>query len=203
VRGTALAGAAAGLILASGVVVRELWRRGVEPTLEAGTADPDIPSADADLAGLDEPAIADLRARRLTLPVDGVSRERLIDSFADPRGAGTRRHRAVDILAPRGTPVRAVEAGTIARLDVSAAGGISVYQFDGSERYCYYYAHLDRYALGLKEGAAVARGEVIGYVGTTGNAPRHTPHLHFAIYRLSEAKQWSAATALNPYPVFR
>jgi murein DD-endopeptidase MepM/ murein hydrolase activator NlpD len=193
----------AGLILASGVVVRELWRRGVEPTLEAGTADPDLPPSDADLAGLDGPAIADLRARRLTLPVDGVSRERLIDSFADPRAAGARRHRAVDILAPRGTPVRAVEAGTIARLDVSAAGGISVYQFDGGQRYCYYYAHLDRYAAGLKEGAAVARGEVIGYVGTTGNAPRNTPHLHFAIYRLSEAKQWSAATALNPYPVFR
>lgn len=203
VRGTALAGAAAGLILASGVVVRELWRRGFEPTLEAGTAEPDAPSSHADLAGFDAPAIADLRARRLTLPVDGVGRDRLIDSFAEPRGAGTRRPRAVDILAPRGTPVRAVEGGTIARLDVSAAGGISVYQFDSSERYCYYYAHLDRYAPGLKEGAAVARGEVIGYVGTTGNAPRNTPHLHFAIYRLSEAKRWSAATALNPYPVFR
>ena len=202
VRGTAAVGAAAGLLLATGVVARELWIRGVRPSLVAGANDRDAP-ADPRIDPLDAPSIADLRARRLTIPVDGVTRERLIDSFADPRGAGTRLHRAVDILAPRGTPIRAVEAGTIARLDVSAAGGISVYQFDVGERYCYYYAHLDRYAPGLKEGAVVGRGEVIGYVGTTGNAPRNTPHLHFAIYRLSPGKQWSAATALNPYPVFR
>ncbi|HEY7509032.1 MAG TPA: M23 family metallopeptidase [Vicinamibacteria bacterium] len=200
IRGAALVGAASGLVLATGVVARELWRRGVEPSVVAGASDRDAPADSA--PWLEGPAIADLRARRLILPVD-VSPERLTDSFGDPRGAGTRLHRAVDILAPRGTPVRAVEAGTIARLDVSAAGGISVYQFDREERYCYYYAHLDRYAAGLEEGADVARGEVIGYVGTTGNAPRNTPHLHFAIYRLSEAKQWSAATALNPYPVFR
>ena len=200
IRGAALVGAASGLVLATGVVARELWRRGVEPSVVAGASGRDLPADRA--PWLDGPAIADLRARRLTLPVD-VSPERLADTFGDPRGAGTRLHRAVDILAPRGTPVRAVEAGTIERLDVSAAGGISVYQFDRDERYCYYYAHLDRYAPGLKEGADVARGEVIGYVGTTGNAPANTPHLHFAIYRLSEAKQWSAATALNPYPVFR
>jgi murein DD-endopeptidase MepM/ murein hydrolase activator NlpD len=127
----------------------------------------------------------------------------LIDSFADPRGAGTRLHRALDIMAPRRAPVRAVEAGTVVRLDRSAAGGISLYQLDPAERYCYYYAHLDGYAPGLTEGAKVQRGQLLGYVGTTGNAPPNTPHLHFAIYRLSEAKQWWAGTALNPYPVFR
>jgi murein DD-endopeptidase MepM/ murein hydrolase activator NlpD len=201
-RGTALVGVASGLILASTVVARELWRRGLEPSLVAGASDRAAgpgPSVDA----LDAPAIADLRSRALMLPVEGVGPEQLTDSFADPRAAGSRLHRAVDILAPRGTPVRAVEDGTIERLDVSAAGGISIYQFDPAQRYCYYYAHLDRYALGLREGATVGRGQVIGYVGTTGNAPRTTPHLHFAIYRLSEEKRWSAATALNPYPVFR
>ena len=203
VRGAALVGVLSGLLLATSVVLRELWRRGLEPSLVAGASDRDAAARTGVIDPLDEASIADLRSRRLTLPVDGVAVERLIDSFDDPRGAGTRMHRAVDILAPRGTAVRAVEPGTIARLDVSAAGGISIYQFDRDERYCYYYAHLDRYALGLREGAVVGRGEVIGYVGTTGNAPRTTPHLHFAIYRLSSAKQWSAGTALNPYPVFR
>jgi murein DD-endopeptidase MepM/ murein hydrolase activator NlpD len=194
----------AGLTLACGAIASELWRKGVHPSVAAGDLDPDTPLGGSPaLRGLDGPALDELRARRLAVPVQGVAPESLIDSFGEPRGAGTRLHRAVDIMAPRGTPVRAVEGGTVARLDSSAAGGISVYQFDPDGRYCYYYAHLDAYAPGLKEGAKVERGELLGYVGATGNAPRATPHLHFAIYRLSDAKQWWAGTALNPYPVFR
>ena len=203
VRGLAVTGVVAGLALACGTVAWELWRTRGGGTLAAGSSDPDGPDDSLALRGLDRAALDDLRKRRLVFPVEGVRPESLIDSFADPRGAGTRLHRAVDILAPRRTPVRAVEAGTVARLLRSGSGGISVYQFDPDERYCYYYAHLDGYAPGLTEGAKVERGQLLGYVGTTGNAPASTPHLHFAIYRLSDAKQWWAGTALNPYPVFR
>jgi murein DD-endopeptidase MepM/ murein hydrolase activator NlpD len=202
--GLARTGTVVGLLLASGAVAAEFWRRGGDlDARRAGTSDLDPPAGGPALLGLDADALEDLRARRLTFPVEGVSPNRLLDSFGEPRGAGTRLHRAADIMAPRRTPVRAVEAGTIARLDHSAAGGISVYQFDPDERYCYYYAHLDAYAPGLREGEKVERGQVIGYVGTTGNAPASAPHLHFAIYRLSDSKQWWAGTALNPYPVFR
>lgn len=203
VRGLAVTGAVAGLTLACAAIAWELWRKGVHPSVQAATSDPDLPKGGPALKGLDAPAVEDLRARKLAFPVEGVEREGMINSYSDPRGGGARLHRAVDILAPRRTPVRAVEGGTVARLDISAAGGISVYQFDPEERYCYYYAHLDAYAPGLTEGAKVERGQLLGYVGTTGNAPRSTPHLHFAIYRLSDAKQWWTGSALNPYSVFR
>ena len=119
----------------------------------------------------------------LRLPIDGMNPELVKGGFYESRGS--RRHEAVDILAPRHTPVHAVESGTIARLFFSKAGGITIYQFDRSGRLCYYYAHLERYADGLHEGDAVSQGEVIGYVGTTGNAPPNTPHLHFAVFELA------------------
>jgi len=99
------------------------------------------------------------------------------------RGGG-KLHEAADILAPRGTPIVAVEDGVIQKLFLSKAGGLTVYEFDRQGIYCYYYAHLERYAGGLKEGMTVKRGDVIGFVGTTGNAPPQTPHLHFAIFKL-------------------
>ena len=142
--------------------------------------------------------LAELRRRRLLIPVAGVGRAELHDSFEEQRGAG-RRHLAIDILAPRSTPVVAVEEGTIARLFQSRLGGVTVYQFSPGGRFSYYYAHLDRYARGLEEGAAVRRGQVIGYVGTTGNAPESTPHLHFAIYRLTPEQGWWQGEAINPY----
>ena len=144
----------------------------------------------------------ELRDRDLLIPVEGVGPERLTRQFSDERG-GARRHEAIDILAPRNTPVRAVEHGTIARLFLSKAGGITVYQFDPSQNFCYYYAHLERYADGLREGQSVAKGQVIGFVGTSGNAPKNTPHLHFAIFRLTEAKRWWEGTAIDPYDVLR
>lgn len=146
--------------------------------------------------------IEELRQRHLRLPVEGLEREDLRDSFGEMRG-GDRRHEALDILAPRGTPVLAVDAGTIAKLFLSKPGGITIYQFDPTSTYAYYYAHLSRYAEGLREREAVARGQVIGYVGTTGNAPPDTPHLHFAIFRLTDEKRWWQGTAIDPYTVLK
>ena len=147
------------------------------------------------------PPAGDLRERDLEIPVEGVGPEQLTRQFSDPRGG--RPHEAIDILAPHGTPVKAVEGGRIARLFQSKAGGITIYQFDPSEAFCYYYAHLDRYAPGLREGDQVRRGQVIGYVGTTGNAPKNTPHLHFAVFRLNEQKKWWEGTPLDPYDILR
>ena len=142
-----------------------------------------------------------LRERRLRLPLDEVNVDTLKGSFDEPRGGG-RRHEAADLLAPRHTPIHAVDDGKIARLFLSKAGGITVYQTDPSERFCYYYAHLERYADGLKEGDLIKRGDVIGYVGTSGNAPPGTPHLHFAIYELSAQRRWWEGTPIDPYQVF-
>lgn len=144
----------------------------------------------------------ELEDRDLLIPVEGVKPEQLTRQFADERG-GNRRHEALDILAARNTPVRAVEDGTIARLFFSKAGGVTIYQFDPSTNFCYYYAHLERYADGLREGQAVRKGQVIGYVGTSGNAPKDTPHLHFAIFRLTPEKRWWEGTPIDPYDVLR
>lgn len=144
-----------------------------------------------------------LRDRRLMVPVEGVARDRLVDHFDDPRGMG-RPHRASDILSPRGTPVLAADDGAIAKLYLSnGGGGIAIYQFDPSETFGYYYAHLDRYAEDLEAGDRVDKGEVIGYVGTTGNAPPDTPHLHFAITLLGPEKRWWEGIPLNPYLALR
>jgi len=144
----------------------------------------------------------ELRSRSLALPVHGIKKDDLRDTFNEMRG-GSRRHEAMDILAPRNTPVFAVEDGKIARLFLSDAGGITIYQYDPTDTYVYYYAHLERYAEGLKEGDTVKRGQVIGYVGTTGNAPRDTPHLHFAIFRMTDDKRWWQGTPIDPYSVLR
>jgi len=144
----------------------------------------------------------DLARRKLEMPVEGVKPDDLVRSF-DDRRSGARSHEALDILAPRNTPVKAVEDGTIARLFESKAGGTTIYQFDPTERYCYYYAHLERYAEGLREGDKVRKGQVIGYVGTSGNAPKNTPHLHFAVFKLTDAKHWWEGTPIDPYDILR
>ena len=137
----------------------------------------------------------------LIIPVDGITANRLKSDFNDARGGGFRVHHALDILAPRGTPVRAAVAGTIRKLFVSKAGGITIYQFDRDEQKCYYYAHLDRYSDFLREGQKVEQGDIIGYVGTTGNAPANTPHLHFAIMILPPTKEWWKGDPIDPYPL--
>lgn len=134
----------------------------------------------------------------LVIPVAGIQPRQLRDNFNERRG--NERHEALDIMAPRGTPVVAVEDGRIAKLFTSKPGGITLYQFDPTEKYAYYYAHLDRYAQGIVEGKIVRKGEIIGYVGSTGNASPDAPHLHFTIYQLGPDKRWWKGTSINPYP---
>ncbi len=158
----------------------------------------EAPQAESGQAAL--PAPADLRQRNLVLPVQGIRPEQLQNTFEDSRGGG-RVHQAIDIMAPRNTPVMAVEDGKIAKLFTSKQGGLTIYQFDPSETYAYYYAHLERYADGLKEGMMLRRGQVVGYVGTSGNANPEGPHLHFAIFRLTPEKRWWDGAPINPFPV--
>lgn len=148
-------------------------------------------------------ALAALQQRDLRMPIDGVNVEILKGSFDEHRSSsGGHVHDAADILAPRNTPIHAVENGTIAKLFVSKAGGNTIYQFDPTGQFCYYYAHLERYADGVHEGQAVARGDVIGYVGTSGNAPPLVPHVHFAVYELGPERHWWQGRAIDPYLVF-
>jgi murein DD-endopeptidase MepM/ murein hydrolase activator NlpD len=148
----------------------------------------------------DDNAYELLARRSLTLPIQGLNSHDIQDTFSQGR-AGGKLHEATDILAPRGTPVVAVQDGIIQKLFLSKPGGITIYEFDHVGVFCYYYAHLQSYAEGLTEGMSVKRGDVIGYVGTTGNAPPQTPHLHFAIFRLGPEKHWWQGTAIDPYPV--
>jgi len=164
-------------------------------------ARPPLPTS-ASKASLDADPVPELRDRRLELPVRDAVRQELRDSFYEKRGSD-RRHEAIDIMTPRNTPIVAVEDGTIARLFDSKAGGNTVYQFDPASKYVYYYAHLERYADGLKEGDVVRRGQLLGYAGTSGNASKDVPHLHFAIFRLTEKKQWWQGTPIDPYEVLR
>ena len=138
----------------------------------------------------------------LRVPIDGIDIESFKGGFEERRG-GDRPHEAIDVLSPRNTPVHAVENGTVAKLFYSKAGGLTIYQFDPSGRFCYYYAHLERYADGLHDGQTIAQGEVIGYVGTSGNAPANTPHLHFAVFELKGDRKWWQGTAIDPYEVFK
>jgi Membrane proteins related to metalloendopeptidases len=135
------------------------------------------------------------------MPVEGIDPSTIRDTFDEMRGGATRRHDALDILASRGTRVLATDDGSVKKLFTSVAGGLTVYQYDPDERYCYYYAHLDAYAMGLHEGQTLKRGDLIGYVGTTGNAPPDTPHLHFAVIRLDPDRRWWTGTAIDPYPL--
>lgn len=177
------------------------------PMVEARpSANDTAPSLPADavpevMAATAESAVAELRQRHFEVPVQGATRRDLQPTFDDARAGHT--HEALDLLAPRNTPVVAVEDGTIAKLFNSRAGGITIYQFDPASQYAYYYAHLERYADGLSEGDTVTRGQVIGYVGTSGNAPANTPHLHFAIFRLTADKRWWQGTPIDPYEVLR
>jgi peptidoglycan LD-endopeptidase LytH len=148
-------------------------------------------------------AVADLRQHGLSLPIEGAKVESMKGGFDERRDDGGRPHEAVDILAPRNTPIHAVDDGVVAKLFQSKAGGTTIYQYDPSGRYCYYYAHLERYADGLRDGQHLARGDVIGYVGTSGNAPPDTPHLHFAVFELTAARQWWKGLPLDPYLIFR
>ena len=187
---------------AGGVIEGTAGTSGSAEGDHAPVAAPPGPVGDAPVIGPAPGSPRELESRDLEIPVEGVKPEQLTRQFNEKRGS-SRRHQAIDILAPRNTPVKAVEDGTIARLFISKAGGLTIYQFDPSEEYCYYYAHLERYADGLREGDQVRKGQVIGYVGSSGNAPPGTPHLHFAVYRLSGQKRWWEGTPLDPYDILR
>jgi murein DD-endopeptidase MepM/ murein hydrolase activator NlpD len=151
-------------------------------------------------AGLALASSGGLPSRQLLFPVQGFDLAQLRDTFHERRGKAT--HEALDIMARRGTPVLAVDDGRVVKLFRSVPGGITLYQFDAAETVAYYYAHLDGYAPGIAEGKQVKRGDVIGYVGSTGNAAPDAPHLHFAIFKLGPDRKWWKGEAVNPYPYF-
>jgi murein DD-endopeptidase MepM/ murein hydrolase activator NlpD len=138
----------------------------------------------------------------LLIPVVGVKASQLHDTYTDARSDG-RIHDGIDIMAPRGTKVIAADDGTVVKLFFSHQGGLTVYQFDPTKKFVYYYAHLDSYAPGLVEGQQLRRGDPIGLVGSSGNASEAAPHLHFEISVLGPAKLWWQSTAINPYPLLR
>jgi len=134
----------------------------------------------------------------MTPPIRGLALADLRDTFEEVHDG--HKHEAIDIVEPKGTPVRAVVSGTIRKLFLSKPGGNTIYQFDEMGVYCYYYAHLDGYVEGLHEGMPVKSGDVIGFVGSTGNADPRTPHLHFAITDLGPERLWWKGKAVDPYP---
>ena len=194
VQRTALIGMVTGAALLLVTVIAQII------VLERADTRPPVDAREAEASPAPPPG--DLMARGLAFPVRGIEPRSIADSFNDARGA-TRVHNAMDIMAPRGTPVLAVDAGTVARLGNGGAGGITIYQVDDAGRYAFYYAHLDRLVAGLAVGRKVRRGEVLGYVGTTGNAPASAPHLHFAIYAIGEGKGRWGERPINPYPLWK
>ncbi|MHB1047240.1 MAG: M23 family metallopeptidase [Thermoanaerobaculia bacterium] len=171
-------------------------RRAVRPAAKAATGKP-ASSTERPSTGEEDRASA---PRELAVPVAGVDPRSLEGTFSQRRG-GSRSHDALDILAPRGTPVVAADDGVVKKLFTSVRGGLTVYQFDPGERYCYYYAHLDGYAPGLHEGQVLRKGDLVGFVGSTGNARQDAPHLHFAVNCLDADKKWWGGTPIDPYPL--
>jgi murein DD-endopeptidase MepM/ murein hydrolase activator NlpD len=141
------------------------------------------------------------RSRRILMPVAGASIAKVADSFDESRDGGERVHHALDILAPRGTPILAADDGTILRMTTSSLGGISMYTVDPEHRVVYYYAHMDHYHPSMVVGRMLVRGDTLGFVGTTGNAPKDTPHLHFQIMRMPEDGKYWIGEPINPYPL--
>jgi peptidoglycan LD-endopeptidase LytH len=166
------------------------------PVTDAPTTAPVTPGSGA----VGEADLIALKTKGLLIPVAGVPATKLRDSFDDGRSEG-RQHQALDIMAPQGTPVLAVADGVVAKLFQSDKGGITLYQSDSSGLYFYYYAHLMSYADGITEGKQLKRGDVIGYVGDTGNAGAGNFHLHFAISKPASPGKWSGGAPINPYPL--
>ena len=137
----------------------------------------------------------------LTVPVAGVARTQLVDSWGDAREAGLRAHAAIDIAAPAGTPVVAAITGKVEKLFVSKAGGVTAYVRSADGQWLTYYAHLQRYVDGLAEGQPIVRGDRLAYVGDTGNAGVGNTHLHFAIHKMKPGERWYQGTPVNPYPL--
>lgn len=163
---------------------------GISPTPAVATAAVVPASSDAETASMSDEDY--LRFRHILLPVAGADMARVDDSFKEPRDGGERVHRALDILAPRGTPILSADDGRILRMSTNTLGGISMYTVDTQARLVYYYAHMDHYNDAMSPGRSIVRGDTLGYVGTTGNAPKDTPHLHFQVMRWpADGKYWN------------
>jgi murein DD-endopeptidase MepM/ murein hydrolase activator NlpD len=179
-----------------------------QPSVESTIAPPPEPAPDnsntAQPAGTPQAssssAAAPSEAASLLVPVAGVRPDQLRDTFQAARSEG-RMHDAIDIAAPRGTPVLAAADGRIVKLFESVPGGTTIYQLGTDNKTIYYYAHLDRYAEGVREGNVLRRGEVIAYVGDTGNAGAGNYHLHFSVSIVSDPKRYWQGTNVNPYPL--
>ena len=181
------------------------WRTTTSRRVQAAASTPPLAQEPQPVQATNSPGISqadldELTRRRLVAPLPDLKASDILDTFSATRSGG-RRHEAADILAPRGTPIHAIGPGDIRKLFTSQQGGLTIYQFDPEEVWCYYYAHLDRYADDLHEGLRVKAGDIIGYVGTSGNAPPGTPHLHLAIVKIGPDKHWWGGVPVNPYPV--
>jgi peptidoglycan LD-endopeptidase LytH len=165
------------------------------PVLPGGNGSPNPPLVPADFDAL--------RAEAPIVPVAGIAVKQLADSYDEARGGGVRKHEAMDIMAARNTPVLAALSGVLLKFHNSVAGGLTIYASDPSNRYVFMYGHLDSYRPGLKEGDALQKGEIIGFVGSTGDASPNAPHLHVAITRNDNVKEWWKGTPLNPFLVYR
>ena len=167
------------------------------PAATASTTEPASASS-----GASPSASADidyLRTRQILVPVAGADMSKVYDTFNDPRDGGERVHRAIDILAPRGTPILSADDGRILRMSTNALGGISMYTVDPQNRIVYYYAHMDHYNDAMSPGREIVKGDTLGYVGTTGNAPKNMPHLHFQVMRWpADGKYWNGEP-IDPY----
>ena len=193
----------AGDVVLPDSVARKSTKTPAPPTpaaLATDTLDPPAAVEDSNAVQPTPEELAQLSSE-LIVPVAGVQSKDLLDTFAEARG--TRRHNALDILAPRSTPVLSATDGRIQKLYTSQAGGLMVYASDPTNRFVLMYAHLDRYADGLKDSAQVRRGDTIGFVGTTGNAPAEVPHLHFAIARTNNVARWWTGIPVDPRPLLR
>jgi peptidoglycan LD-endopeptidase LytH len=182
------------VVVPSPVVATEALRQASSVPADAKVA------ADVKVAA-DATAVAHLGG--LLFPVPGVDSTRLDDSFDAPRDGGVRKHNAIDIMAKRGAPVLSVQDGRILRLSNNAKGGISIYATDLEEQFVYYYAHLDRYHSSIYSGRPLLRGDTLGYVGTTGNAPAEVPHLHLQVMHMPADRKFWNGPAVNPYPLLR
>lgn len=161
--------------------------------------DPPPSVEDAQVDSIEATAAADRSP--LIIPVQGVTAAQLTDSWGQSRGAGTRAHHAIDIMAPKGTPVLAAATGSVEKIFESVPGGHTIYIRTADGGTIHYYAHLDAYRAGLKEGQAVRQGYRIATVGNTGSAAGGAPHLHFEIKRMQPGEGWWQGTNVNPYPL--
>lgn len=161
-----------------------------------------VANENSNIISNDNSNVAFVPVNKLMIPVLGIKRDDLRDTFTDSRSAG-RTHNSIDIMAAQGTPVVAAADGEIARFFDSEAGGITIYQYSKDKRLIYYYAHLQKRAENLQEKQYVTQGTIIGYVGDTGNAGAGNFHLHFSVWVITDPKRYWDGENLNPYPLLK